>query len=207
MNLRTARILLAALCALGAPALEATAPTPLQADQFVIDQDQSLSLFLLARLSQQDLWQSFQQSSDVISGAGVFLFPGEGTSGQIRIELWNGPPKAVPGSDKGDRLAFADADGVANAWVDVFWTPQTAESGRTYFLVFEGMGQGNQLGLGGAGNVYPRGSAFVDGTEFPNFDATFRTFGPAIPEPASALLLLAGLAALGAVRMRRRPAR
>src|SRR5215510_5156481 len=78
------------------------------ADQFVIDQNQPLSSVLLARLSQPDLWQTFEQSSNVISGAGVFLYPGEGERGTVRIELWDGPPKATGGM-KGERVAFADA--------------------------------------------------------------------------------------------------
>lgn len=207
MKLRAATVVLALLCALGASmrALDATAaPAPSQAGDYVVDQNQPLSLVLVARLSQQDLWQSFQQASSVISGAGIFLFPGVGESGQIRIELWDGPPRTVPGSDAGQRLALGDADGTAGQWVDVFWTPLEAKPGLTYYLAFAGMGQGNQLGLGGAGDVYPNGNAYIDGVAFPNFDAAFRTFGPAIPEPATALLLCAGLMIVGASALVRR---
>jgi hypothetical protein len=206
MSLRTATVVLALLCASGGSvrALEFTTTGPLGSADYVVDQDQPLSLLLLGRLSEKELWQSFQQSSSVISGAGVFLFPGVGQSGQVRIELWDGPPRSIPGSGKGERLAFADADGVPGQWVDVFWTPQAANQGLTYYLAFAGMGQGNQLAPSGAGDVYPKGNAYIDGESFPNFDATFRTYGPAIPEPASTLLLCAGLVLIGVSRRVRR---
>jgi hypothetical protein len=207
MKLRAATVVLAMLGALSEPvhALDVTAaPAPRQAGDYIVDQNQPLSLFLLARLSQKDVWQSFQQSSSVISGAGVFLFPGVGAAGRIRIELWDGLPRTVPGSDAGERLAFADTDGIAGQWADVFWTPLAAKAGLTYYLALAGMGQGNELGVGGAGDVYPSGSFYVDGVLFPNLDAAFRTFGPAIPEPASALLLSAGLVIVSAWALVRR---
>lgn len=204
MHLRTARIAIAALCASGA-LIGGVHASP-AVDEFVIDQQQPLFQFTIANLpplppnaSGASLWQSFEQSSGVVSGAGMFLSPGVGMSGPVRIELWDG----APDSASGERLALKTGQGAAGTWVDVFWTPQAVTPGRTYFLLFAGMGQGTDLALGGAGDLYPSGSIYLDGQAFTNLDATFRTFGPPIPEPASALLLLVGLAAVGALRARR----
>jgi hypothetical protein len=205
MHLCTARIAIAALCASGALIGGVHAS---MVDEFVIDQQQPLFQFTISNLppnaSRSSLWQSFEPSSAVVSGAGMFLSPGVGTSGPVRIELWDG----APDSATGERLALKTGQGTAGTWVDVFWTEQAVTPGHTYFLLFEGMGQpGTALALGGAGNLYPHGSIYLDGQADPRFDATFRTYGPAIiPEPASALLLLAGLAglvAVGALRAKR----
>ena len=195
-----------AACA-GLALLVGVSPRALGAGEFVIDQDQPVAAVFLTVLGQPDLWQSFQQSSDVISGAGVFLYPGVGDRGTVRIELWNGPPKADGGGTKGERLAFADAAGVAGSWVDVFWTSVSANPATTYFLVFEGMGQANDLGLAGAQFAYPRGEGYVRGMPFLGYDYTFRTYGPPVPEPTSASLLLAGLLGLlAAAALRKRTA-
>ena len=125
----------------------------------------------MAGFDQLDLAQSFQQTNDNISGAGILLMVGIGATDNVTISLWDGLPNAG-----GTLLASASAMGTAGEWVDVFWgyypiTPET-----TYFLVFDG-----NMTLGVAGdtnNPYPHGHVYANPgfQPFTGFDYAFRTY-------------------------------
>src|SRR5512136_846092 len=59
-----------------------------------IDQNQPSGPVYMAAFSQTDIAQSFMQTADNISGAGILLQPGVGTTDNVTIQLWDGLPNA-----------------------------------------------------------------------------------------------------------------
>lgn len=143
------------------------APVPL-ADS--IDQNQPSGPSYMASFSQGDLAQSFIQTNDNISGAGIFLRTGVGTTDNVTIQLWTALPNAG-----GTMVAEGSATGTAGEWVDVFWDDVDVTP-ITYYLVFTG---NTTLGLcGDTTNPYPNGCVYANTgfTQFPNYDYAFRTY-------------------------------
>lgn len=137
----------------------------------VIDQDQPSGPVYMAAFSQTDLAQSFQQTNDNISGAGILLQPGIGSTDNVTISLWDGLPNAG-----GTLLIEASAMGTAGEWVDVFWGYYPVTPATTYFLVFTG---NMTLGIAGDTNdPYPFGYVYANAgyQPFPLFDYAFRTY-------------------------------
>ena len=136
-----------------------------------IDQDQPSGPTHMAGFSQTDLAQSFMQTNANISGAGILLQPGIGSSDTVTIQLWDALPNAG-----GTMLTEASTTGTAGEWVDVFWTAVAITPATTYYLVFTG---NTTLGIAGdTGNPYPDGNAYANSgySSFPSFDYTFRTY-------------------------------
>ena len=139
------------------------------ADQ--IDQNQPNPGCYMAAFNQTCLAQSFQQTHDNVSGAGIMLYSGVGTSDNVTLQLWTNLPNAG-----GTMLAEASAVGTAGNWVDVFWTGVPVTPGITYFIVFTG---NMSLGVyGDTSNPYPYGCVYAnDGYgQFAGYDYTFRTY-------------------------------
>ena len=158
----------------------------------VIDQLQDDASVYMAAFSQGDLAQSFQQSTNAISGAGIFLQPDIGSTDFVTITLYD--------SLGGSALASGTAEGTAGSWVDVFWSSVSIAADTEYFLVFTSAS--DTLGISGSvENPYDRGQVFANPgfSSFPDFDYTFRTYG--VPAPASVAML--GLGGLVASRRRR----
>jgi len=137
----------------------------------VIDQDQPSGPVWMAGFDQLDLAQSFMQTNDNISGAGILLQTGIGSTDNVTISVWDALPNAG-----GTMLASASAMGTAGEWVDVFWGYYPVTPATTYYLVFDG-----NLTLGIAGdtaNPYPNGNVFANPgyNPFPDFDYAFRTY-------------------------------
>ncbi len=136
-----------------------------------IDQNQPNGPSNMALFSQTNLAQTFQQTNDNISGAGILLQAGVGTSGSVTIQLWDNLPNAG-----GTMLAEASAQGFAGSWVDVFWTTIDIVPSNTYYLVFTG---NTTLGISGdTSNPYANGCVFANGGYVPytGFDFAFRTY-------------------------------
>jgi hypothetical protein len=137
----------------------------------VIDQDQPSGSSYMAAFSQTDLAQSFQQTNDNISGAGILLQAGIGSTDNVTIQLWDALPNAG-----GTMLIEASATGTEGEWVDVFWGFFPITPATTYYLVFTG---NTTLGIAGdTGNPYPNGMVFANPgyNPFPDFDYAFRTY-------------------------------
>ncbi|MDM7993050.1 MAG: hypothetical protein QUS11_07020 [Candidatus Fermentibacter sp.] len=137
----------------------------------VIDQNQPSATVYMAAFAQYDLAQSFQQTNANISGAGIMLYSGSGTSDNVTIQLWTDLPNAG-----GTMLTQASATGTAGEWVDVFWTAVPVTPATTYFLVFTG---NTTLGINGdTANPYPYGCVYANTgfMQFAGFDYTFRTY-------------------------------
>lgn len=142
---------------------------PASAD--LIDQDQPSGPVYMAAFSQTDLAQSFQQTHDNISGAGILLQAGIGGTDNVRISLYDALPNAG-----GVLLAQANAQGTAGQWVDVFWGATPITPGTTYFIVFDG---NVTLGIAGdTNNPYPYGCVYANPgfQQFPAYDYAFRTY-------------------------------
>lgn len=162
----------------------------------VIDQNQPNGPTYMAAFAQGDLAQSFQtQSAPIITGAGILLQPGVGSSDTVTIELWDN----LPNQSGASLLASASATGTQGEWVDVFWSDTGISLDTTYYLVFTG---NTSLGIAGdTANPYAFGQVYANPGygSFPDFDYAFRTW--TIPTPGAASLL--GAAGLVALRRRR----
>jgi hypothetical protein len=160
------RLLLCALVAVGVCSLAMPA---LATDS--IDQNQPSGPVYMAGFAQTDLAQSFQQTNTNISGAGILLQAGIGSTDNVEIQLWTNLPNAG-----GTMLATATAQGTQGQWVDVFWSPVSVSTGTTYYLVFTG---NTSLGIAGdTNNPYPNGCVYANPgyNIFPAFDYAFRTY-------------------------------
>lgn len=182
------RRLLNAVCAIAIFLL-----APFQVSASIIDQNQPRVDTAMAGFEQGDLAQSFQQSSDNISGAGIYLSPpATGTQDTVTISLWD----ALPNSG-GNILASGSAIGTAANWVDVFWNLVSVTPDTTLFLVFTSAN--DILAIAGhEHDPYSRGHVYANpGFEpFPVFDYTFRTYANAVPIPAAVWLFGSGLVGL-----------
>ncbi|PZU51412.1 MAG: PEP-CTERM sorting domain-containing protein [Thauera sp.] len=164
-----------------------------------VEQESASDSVLMAYFSQADLAQSFIQFADNITGAGVKVTGGAEYT--VSISLWTNLP-----NNGGKMLASGEGTGDGDSWVDVFWPKVTIEPDSLYFLVFSGT---TDSGLrGDTGNPYPYGNVFGNSgyQSFPAFDYAFRTYSEAapVPEPATWMSLLAGLAVCAGGVSRRR---
>lgn len=136
-----------------------------------IDQNQPSGPVYMAAFSQTDLAQSFMQDNANISGAGILLEEGIGSSDNVNIAVWDDLP-----NQGGTMLAEANTTGTQGEWVDVFWEAVAVDPGTTYFLVFDG---NSTLGISGdTNNPYPDGCVYANPgyTQFPDYDYAFRTY-------------------------------
>jgi hypothetical protein len=136
-----------------------------------IDQNQPSGPAYMAAFSQTDLAQSFMQTNGNISGAGILLYSGAGSTDNVTIAVWDGLPNAG-----GTMLAEASAMGTAGQWVDVYWDAIEITPATTYYLVFTG---NFTLGItGDLSNPYPYGMVYANGgfMPFPGYDYGFRTY-------------------------------
>ncbi|MCC7388405.1 MAG: hypothetical protein IT431_06515 [Phycisphaerales bacterium] len=161
----------------------------------VVDQYQGDGSVYMAGFGQTDLAQSFQtQSAPNITGAGILLQAGIGSSDNVTISLWTTLPNGG-----GQMLASASAQGTAGEWVDVFWGAVAINPNTTYYLDFAG---NSSLGIAGSlNNPYAFGQVYANSGYggFPSYDYAFRTW--TIPTPGALAVL--GMGGLVAVRRRR----
>ena len=165
-----------------------------------IDEDAPTNNAFMASFSQSDLAQSFQQAASNVSGAGIFLQAGQGSTGAVTISLYDKLP-----NNGGSLLAQGSGTGTQGSWFDVLWAPISVVANTTYFLVFTG---DSALGIAGdTANGYARGNVFA--TEgygsFSSFDYTFRTYNDvgAVPEPETYALMGLGLGLVALARRRK----
>jgi len=146
----------------------------------LIDQNQPSGPVYMAAFSQTDLAQSFQQTNDNISGAGILLQSGVGSSDNVTISVYTALPNAG-----GVLVATGSATGTQGQWVDVFWNYVPITPGVTYYLVFTG---NMTLGIAGdVNNPYPYGMVYANAgfNPFPGYDYAFRTYySPTVPTEA-----------------------
>jgi len=164
-----------------------------------IDQVQPNNVVAMAAFSQGDLAQSFQQANGNVAGAGIFLSPGWGSTGDVTIALWDDLP-----NQSGNLLASGTATGTAGSWVDVFWAPVAVVPDTTLFLVFTSTDI-NQAIAGDIADPYGRGQVYANTgfVSFPWFDYTFRTYYAPIPAPGALLLGGIGVGIVNYLRRRR----
>lgn len=175
----------------------------------VIDQNQSSGITPISNFGQSNLFQSFEQTDDNISGAGIYLSALLGSgAGMLTIDLYDALPSLVSANLLASGSAAITGN---NRWIDVFWAPVSITSGATYFLEFSATNssyrlRGSLLNPYGAGRAY--GGLAINA--LPNIDYSFRTYASdvvaAVPEPGTWAMLIAGFAAVGTA-MRRRPAK
>ena len=170
----------------------------------LIDQNAPTNNSYMAAFDQLDLAQSFKQTATNISGAGIFLQAGQGSTAPVTISLWDKLPNVAGAA----LLATSTATGTSGNWLDVFWSPLSIAAATTYYLVFSG---NTSLGISGdASNGYAFGNVFANSgyDSFGGFDYTFRTYASdatgAVPEPASWAMMIAGFGLAGAAMRRRR---
>ncbi len=141
----------------------------------LIDQDQPSGPDLIITFWAYNLAQSFQQTNDNISGAGLLMWPGYGTTDIITIALWDALP-----NDGGTELVSASAIATEGEWVDVYWDYYSVTPGTTYYLVFSATihDEDYMAVAGDVNDPYPYGNIFVgpDWGAFPEFDFAFRTY-------------------------------
>lgn len=176
----------------------------------ILDQNQPGYDNPMAAFNQTDLAQSFQQTHNSISGAGIHMYAGFGTTDTVTIALWD----ALPNQPGATLLTSASGTATAGSWFDVFWAPYTVTPGATYYLVFTSAN--NTMAIDGStSNPYANGQTFANPGfgSFATFDYTFRTWYDgvvsSVPEPSPLGLLGLGMAAtliLVAVRRRARVA-
>lgn len=172
----------------------------------VLDQNQDSAGGRLAAFAPQaTLAQSFRQTNNTLSGAGIFLTALPGFTDTVTISLWD----ALPGQSGANRLASASGVAQHDAWLDVYWSPVHLSPATEYFLVFSSVGNVFSL-AGNRTNPYASGQAY-GGTAFTpisNGDYSFRTYydrpTSPVPEPASWALFGAGMALIALARTRRR---
>ncbi|HMI20814.1 MAG TPA: PEPxxWA-CTERM sorting domain-containing protein [Sphingomonas sp.] len=177
---------------------------PARATDFV-DQSDPVANAFMAGFSQGGLAQSFAPSGSNVSGAGLFLVSGVGTTDTVTISLWTDLPNQFGAT----LLASASTMGSVGSWADVFWAPVSVAANQTYFLVFSG---NNTLGAAGdTQNNYVFGNTYANSSfdSYPGYDYTFRTYSSDAvspsPEPASWALMVGGFGMVGgALRSRRK---
>lgn len=174
----------------------------------VIDQNSPTYNAHMAGFAQTNLAQSFKQTASDISGAGILLRAGVGSSDNVTISLYDKLP-----TDGGQLLASGSAIGTAGSWVDVFWADVAISANTTYFLVFSG---NSTLGISGnTANPYSDGQVYANQgyQSFPGFDYTFRTYSDDgadnghVPEPASLALVSGALMGAGFAARKRKQAK
>jgi hypothetical protein len=172
----------------------------------VVDQSDLTNDTYMAGFVQTDLAQSFIQSADNISGAGILLEDAgqAGNPGDVTISLWTNLP-----NDGGSEQASGTAAGTAGQWVYVYWNPVAVAPDTTEYLVFTSSTNSGGI-TGDYFNGYPNGEVFANPgyVPFPEFDYTFVTFtdnsnSPGVPDGASTALLFGG-ALIGMAACRRR---
>lgn len=175
----------------------------------IIDQSQwQISAYYMSNFNQGDLAQSFQQTSDNIVGAGIYLTPYHSYYGfaaetdTITIQLKDALVD-------GNILASGSSLGTLGDWVDVFWDEVSISADTTYYLIFSSAS--NNSGIAGTTfDSYQDGQLYA-GTgfgSFPDYDYTFRTYADdgsnTVPEPTTMLLFGVGLLGLAGVNRRKK---
>jgi hypothetical protein len=174
------------------------------ANAAIIDQEQANTPVFMAAFSQSDLAQSFQQSSSMIAGAGIFLQAGQGTTDTVTISLWDALP-----NNAGSMLASASGLGTEGTWFDVFWNPLAVTPNTSLFLVFTSAN--DTLGIAGdTSNPYALGQTFANAGfgPFPSFDYAFRTYSSddnaaPVSGPGTFVLFAFGVIALAIRKMKK----
>lgn len=184
-----------------APSASALAPV---VDQEQVRHDATLGTFQEAG----PFAQSFVPSLEVLAGAGLWLEgPAEPSNAKIKLtlEIWSSLP------DNGSQqslLVSAPLEARPDEWADAFWNPIDVKPGGQYFLVFRDATPQHAAPLGSNDDRYLAGAGYYSSagrfTPVAEFDFAFRTFAIPIPEPRTALLLLAGLLIVTAITIRRR---
>jgi PEP-CTERM motif len=193
----------------------ALAASPAYAANFIDQNTSPDTVYLLPLIP--GLGQSFQPNATNVSGAGIFLseYFGSGLS-NITISLWT----ALPNASNAVMLASATGQtSTNNRWIDVFWTPATVTSGKTYYLRFaEDRGQYAISGDGGNDPLLPAKTSAIFGSSLMRgFNFAYRTYSndgrpsisavAAVPEPATWAMMLAGFGVVGFALRRRQSVR